>query len=159
LGAQVTRDGKTDDTLQWSELSKELRHKGLKDGLITSISLNAPSGRVGAAYQQVGRTPADRPIVSAAAIAVESGDEIRLTVCVGGLLHDLLIINQTVKSGDANIAADQAVADIGKAHAPETDYQSDFRGSAEYRRQIAPVLARRAVLDAFNRLRQPIVSA
>lgn len=154
LGARVTLDNHSGDPMLWAELSKEIRQKGLKGRLITAISLT--SARLGGAYQQVGRTPADRPIVSAAAVALESDDDVQVTVCIGGLLHDLLIGTQTVKGIETEKAVELVVGKMFNPDTAESGYVSDFRGSAEYRREIAPVLARRTVQGALSRLKNAI---
>ncbi len=142
----------------WADLSRQVRQKGLKGRLITAVSLTLPEGRMGASYQQVARTPADRPIVCAAAVAYESSAGVQTTTAVGGLLQDILVFSQKIAGEGAAEAADELAAEVGKARTPESSYQSDFRGSAEYRREIAPMLARRALLDALDRLSRSAAS-
>jgi len=140
----------------WADLSKEIRRQGLKGRLITAISLNLPGGRMGASYQQVARTPADRPIVCAASVIFESGADTHATTAVGGLLHDILVFSQKVNRDNPSDASKELVAEVSKARTPESVYQSDFLGSADYRRSVAPVLAQRVLLGALDRLNQSL---
>jgi CO/xanthine dehydrogenase FAD-binding subunit len=140
----------------WADLSKEIRRQGLKGKLITAISLNLPEGRMGASYQQVARTPADRPIVSAASVVYESGDAVQATTAVGGLLNDILVLSQKLDRNYVATASAELAAEVRKTRTPEASYQSDFLGSAEYRRDVAPRLAQRALLAALERLNQSL---
>ena len=91
----------------------------LQGGVITAITL-ATDGT--AAAERTGRTPADRPIVVAVARRSEAGD---LRVAVTGA------------------AATPVVVDPGNLDT--LDPPSDFRGSTEYRNELARILTARAV--------------
>jgi len=91
----------------------------LQGGVITAITL-ATDGT--AAAERTGRTPADRPIVVAVARRSEAGD---LRVAVTG------------------VAATPVVVDPGNLDTLEPP--SDFRGSTEYRKELARILTARAV--------------
>jgi CO/xanthine dehydrogenase FAD-binding subunit len=83
------------------------------------------------AYESVARTPADLPIVCAAAAGWPSG---RTRLALGGFgMAPLLALDGPEPEG-AEIAARSAYSDAG-----------DEWASAEYRREIAPVLARRCI--------------
>ncbi len=137
----------------WADLSKEIRLHGLKGKLFTAISLNLPPGQMGASYHQVARTPADRPIVCAAAVAYETtGQGLETSTAVGGLMPDLLVISRPSARDALAACVDAVAAEVARPHAPESATLSDFRGSAAYRRSVAPVLARRALEGACARL-------
>ena len=91
----------------------------LGGGIITAVSL-ATLGKT--AVERVGRTPADKPIV--AAVARSHNDTIYLALC--GVANTPILINPD------NIKA---------AVSPP----ADFRGSREYRRQMASTLSQRVV--------------
>ena len=88
-------------------------------GIVTSISL-VKGGQT--ADARVARTPADAPIVAAVGRRDETGN-VHLALC-GVAEHPILV--------DAD--------DVEKVDPP-----ADFRGSAEYRREMAGVLAKRVV--------------
>ena len=92
----------------------------LSGGLVTSVSL-ASMGKTASA--RVGRTPADRPIVAALARLGEDGN-IRLAL-TGVANTPVLVDPDSVKAA--------------------INPTSDFRGSTEYRRQMAATLSKRVV--------------
>lgn len=94
----------------------------LSGGLITSISL-ATMGKTASA--RVGRTPADTPIVAAVARQTDDGS-IRLALC--GVANTPVLVDPN------NVKA--AVNPSG-----------DFRGSTEYRRQMAATLTNRVLRE------------
>ncbi len=146
LGAQVTITGEGAETIAWPDLSPD----HLRGRLITQITIDLPGGRLGAAYEQVGRTPADLPIVCAATVAqvVQEGLISTRTVVEGLLADDLVLLDLPVAASNPDI---DRIDGIG-ADAPGTALLSDYLGSAEYRRAVAPVLARRVLTSALGRL-------
>ena len=98
----------------------EVLASGLPDGgIITALSLD-PSGA--AAVERTARTPGDTPIVCAVAHATADS---RTTLALSGVAQHPI-----------TVAAD-AIADL--------DPPGDFRGSSEYRRHLASVLADRVL--------------
>lgn len=111
--------------------------------LITEIVIPLPhpdeAERV--AFEKVGRTPADQPIVCAAVKARIDGSRLR-DVCIGlGGVASMPV--RAAKTGQAleGQTGDDAVTTI----AGEIDPPSDFMGNAEYRRAMAMVLVRRGL--------------
>lgn len=145
LGARVEVAGETVETLPWPKLPPEK----LNGKLVTAVVIELPGGEIGAAYEQVGRTPADQPIVCAAAVADAAGEgAVSARVAVGGLLaDDLQQLELTVTASHPDISP---VSDIASG-LPETALLSDHLGSAAYRQSIAPTLARRALIAALGR--------
>jgi len=90
-----------------------------KDGILTSVSL-VKGGET--ADARVARTPADTPIVAAVGRRDEAG-EVHLALC-GVAERPILVEPDRIEN---------------------VDPPADFRGSAEYRRQMAGVLGRRVV--------------
>lgn len=125
------------DGLRRDELDLEtfLAHRTqlLEGALITRITVPIiPGARSGLA--RVSRSPADRAILFAAAVSTEGGAR----VAIGGLTsHARLLPIPTTQDQIGSALADW----------PAT---GDFRGSAEYRRLVAPVLARRALAEAMG---------
>lgn len=154
MKARVKMYGQPGEMLFWTDLASEVRTSGLKGRLITAITLKIPDGKTGAAYEQVARTPADHPIVCVASVAYSSSAQIIETnTAIGGLLNSRLItISQAITDGDVATAAEALLGKITPDRTPETAYVSDFLGSAEYRRSVAPVLTRRALTSALEEI-------
>ncbi len=135
-------DGKAEYTTEWKTLAEHVRNSGLHGEVITSITIDTPP-ELGAAYEQVARTHADLPIVSAAAVARQStGGRIAVTATIGGLLHGIATVKGEVSQGK-NI--DEVLDQIAAFGDDYEAYQSDYRGSASYRRSVAMTLAKRTV--------------
>ena len=104
-------------------------------GLITELRLPWPNDSVRGGLSRVARTPADHPIVAAAAVV--DGNNAR--VAIGGV--STLPVLVRLDSVD-DLAQAVATALSGQ------DLVSDFRGSAEYRQAMAPIIAHRALEQA-----------
>lgn len=106
-------------------------------GLITELRLPWPASGVRGGLARVARTPADHSIVAAAAVV----DANSVRVAIGGVTQRPVLVH--LDAGD----------DLTPAIASAVQGQqriSDFRGSAEYRQAMAPILARRAVGQAHS---------
>jgi CO/xanthine dehydrogenase FAD-binding subunit len=104
-------------------------------GLITQVRVPRPAAGCQGGADRVTRTPSDQPIVAAAALVTPRG----IRIALGGVAPQPLLIQL---GGDADLeqVVTAAVADLNPP--------ADFRGSAGYRRAMAPVVARRAVAQA-----------
>ena len=98
----------------------------LGNGLVTSVSITT-TGQTAA--DRVARTPADKPIVAALA-RLGDDNQVRLALC-GVAPTPVLVAPNNVKA---------AINPPG-----------DFRGSAEYRRQMAATLATRVVSEVIEK--------
>lgn len=101
-------------------------------GLMTEIRLTWPSETVQGGMARVARTPADRPIVAAAALGDKSGRRLAL----GGVADKPLLLR---------LRADDDLEQALEAKLAKVALLSDWQGSAEYRRAMALVLGRRAL--------------
>ncbi len=95
------------------------------------------------ALARVARSPLDQAIVTAVAAVSPA----LARVAVAGASATPIVVEAI-----PGIHADQTVADLVAAVATRTAPQGDYRGSAEYRRAMAEVLARRALTQAFASL-------
>lgn len=120
--------------------------------LISEIRLPLLVGPLGAAYKAVGRTPRDQPIVCAVArleMAHGIGSNVRLALGGGADLPvraldaERLLERKELSPQRIHEAAQKASQDLTPP--------GDFRGSSEYRRAMANVLARRALSQAIAR--------
>jgi carbon-monoxide dehydrogenase medium subunit len=158
LRVRVELFGRPGEPPVWPDLASEIRLTGLPAGqLITGVVLTLPEGTLGGGYAQVGRTPGDKPIVCAAAVAYPAGDgSIETYTAVGGLLHDLIVVGEVIAASGAASGVESAVGKVLREHAPESAYISDYLGTPEYRRAVAPVMARRALMRALATIGVPV---
>lgn len=119
-------------------------------GLIVGITALAEAA--GTAIATVARTPRDRPIVAAVVRLTRQGDGcVEARIALGGVAArpvrareaEALLAGRRFDDRLAGAAAERAAADLQ----PPTD----FRGTAEYRRAMAAVLARRALQEAWSK--------
>ncbi len=107
----------------------------LGGGLVLEIKLPWPAETARGGLARVARTPTDQPIVAAAALA--DGNEQRLAL--GGVAAAPLLL-RLIAQPDLPAALDAALQGASLL--------SDWQGSAEYRREMALVLGRRALAGA-----------
>jgi len=123
--------------------------------LITELRVQRPPAKSAAGFEVVGRSPKDKPIVCAAAyVEVDEGLPNAIRVAVGGAhaqpvrFHktEHILSGQFLTSDKVTQALAPALADLSPV--------ADFRGSAEYRLAMAGVLARRAIMGAWQAARR-----
>jgi carbon-monoxide dehydrogenase medium subunit len=123
--------------------------------LLTELRVKHPPSRSAAALEVIGRSPRDKPIVAAAAyVEVEEGLPVTLRLAVAGadakpvrlLKAEHLLKGQLLTEDKITPALASAVEQLHPS--------GDYRGSAEYRREMAQVLTRRALLSAWERARR-----
>lgn len=123
--------------------------------LLTELLVKWPPVRSAAAFEVVGRSPKDKPIVCAAAyVAVEEGLPVEVRLAVGGADARPVRLLKTEHLLKGQLLT---VARIGSALAPalaELHPVADFLATAEYRLEMAAVLARRALLAAWEKARR-----
>ena len=121
--------------------------------LITEVALSLPQGQTGAAVQRIARTPAEAPIVCAAAVlSFSSGMCTTARLALGGVSEtpvrlpkvEVMLAGQAVNSELIEAAAEKVTELV--------DPTGDFRGSAAYRKAMAGVLSARALKGASARL-------
>ena len=116
-------------------------HQGsstLDGGLVTQVQISLPPPAA-AGLARVAYTLSDHPIVAAVAVVAEGSNRIAL----GGVAARPLVI-EFDHAGAAEDAVAQAIAEA-KAYA-------DFRGSADYRRAMGILMAKRALQQAQGRV-------
>lgn len=127
--------------------------KFLDGGLITGVTALSGAGAPGTALARVARTPRDEPIV-AAAVRLTREDEL----CGGACIALAGVADRPIRMYQAEDrlkgqhwseeALDAAVTTVRATSHP----YSDYRGSHEYRAEMAAVLTRRALLAAWQKV-------
>lgn len=140
-GGVVHEDRDLEDFLAWP-----------KAGLLIE-AVRVPIRSVLTGYARVARTPRDLPTV-AVVVALEQHEgfvqHVRIAACGLAAQPGRLPGAEEVLEGAAPIEA--LVEQAAEAASAAVTPPSDLRGSAEYRRHLAGVLTRRAVMAAAGRL-------
>ncbi|MBN1922854.1 MAG: FAD binding domain-containing protein [Anaerolineae bacterium] len=123
--------------------------------LLTGLLVKRPPTRSAAAFEVVGRSPKDKPIVCVAAyVAVDEGLPVEVRIAVGGAdAHPMRLLKTEHLLKGQLLTASR----IESALAPvlmELHPVADFLATAEYRLEMTQVLTRRAVLSAWERARR-----
>jgi CO/xanthine dehydrogenase FAD-binding subunit len=128
--------------------------------LLTGVRLRRPPARSAAAFEVVGRSPKDKPIVCAAAyVHVEEGLPKEVRVAVGGADAKPARLLKAEHRLKGQLLGPKRIVEALDAALEELNPQGDFRGSAEYRLEMARVLARRALESAWERARRDMMPA
>lgn len=123
--------------------------------LLTELRVKRPSARSAAAFEVVGRSPKDKPIVCAAAyVEIDEGLPLEVRLAVGGANPDPARLHKTEHLLRGQLLNSDKVEQALKPALAELEPVPDFRGSAEYRLDMARVLARRALMAAWQRARR-----
>jgi aerobic carbon-monoxide dehydrogenase medium subunit len=114
--------------------------------LLTEITVPITNPR--ASLQTVARTPSDKPIVSACATARIDKDVARdVRIALGGVTETAVRAYEAEKELEGKGLSDSVIERAAHAAAEGLSPRSDYRGSAEYRKEMAIVLTRRAVKE------------
>ena len=113
-------------------------------GLVTQLRIHLPLRAVGG-IARVTRTPADHPIVAAVAVIAEDQDAVR--IALGGVAPRPLLIELEPAALRPSGRVEAAKAAVDRAIDDGESWQ-DFRGSAEYRREMGALMAKRALAQA-----------
>ncbi len=117
--------------------------------IVTGLRVAVTGDATGYALETVARTPADAPIVLAvAALAVQAGRCTHARLVMGGVAPMPLRVPLVEAALTGQSLTPDLIADAAAQLAPLVHPAGDFRGSSEYRREMAVVLARRALSQA-----------
>ena len=123
--------------------------------LLTELRIKRPPARAAAAFEVLGRSPKDKPIVCAAAmIAADEGLPATVRLAVGGAHTQPARLHKAEHILRGQLPnTDRITAALGPALA-ELQPPDDYLGSAEYRLAMAEVLIRRAITAAWDAARR-----
>lgn len=123
--------------------------------LLTEVRIKRAPVRSAAALEVVGRSPKDKPIVCAAAyVAVEEGLISVARVAVGGADTRPVRLHKTEHLLKGQLITPERIAHALEPSLLELHPVEDYRGSAEYRKEMAKVLVGRALLAAWEKSRR-----
>jgi CO/xanthine dehydrogenase FAD-binding subunit len=126
-----------------------------RNGLIEEVALPAVRPGAGGALAVVAPTPRDRPIVDAAALIVRRGGVVESArLAVGGVAAPPVCFPRVADSLVGRAPVEAVTRELARAVSDEVRPEGDWRGSAEYRREMAGVVAARAVASAWERARE-----
>ncbi len=115
--------------------------------LLTEI--NIPIANPRASLQTVARTPSDKPIVSVCAIArIDTGVVRDARIALGGIAETAIRTAEAEKEIEGKELSKSAIENaVGAISRSPLKPRGDHRGSVEYRKEMAIVLARRALKE------------
>lgn len=147
LDAQMTLMEKTTRTIALAEFLRELREsREIRKSLVTEISVPMTNPR--ASMHIVARTPSDKPIVSAIASArIENQVARDVRIALGGVGEIALRASAAEKILEGQALSEASIEQAAKLASQGLSPRGDFRGSAEYRKEMAIVLTRRALKE------------
>lgn len=117
--------------------------------IIREVVLSGALETAHSAYRRISRTKADQFIVcSAAAIEIENGRCRTAHLAIGGAWPTPRLIREANDILEGKLLSRELVAEVERLVERHADPPSDFRAGAEYRREVAAVLARRALIAA-----------
>jgi len=154
LDAVVTVQGPNGPRdIAFAQFPAGLMTPALKDGeLLTSVRFPLWRKGHGYAFIEFARRHGDFAIVSAAALLQEDGGKIRrASLTLGGIAPAPVRVTAAEKALTGAAASAALFRDVGEI-CRKLDVMEDVHVSAAYRRQLAAVLARRALEKAHERV-------
>jgi len=136
-----------------ASLLKGTTEQTLSSGIITCINIPALTAREAFGTAYVARTPADIPIVNAAIYLMldDNGNvDFPFAAMCGASVDG--VVNLHLETLDGNPLNEANIASAAKWVMAQVDPVGDYRGSAEYRREMARVTVQRALMDCKNQL-------
>lgn len=150
LDARVSVLRKQVQTVSFADFLSMREHL-LMMALLTEVSF--PMSNPRAALQTVARTPSDKAIVSACAAAQRDNGILKdVRIAVGGEGEIAVRARDMEKALEGQAATGELVARAAALASAGLTPVGDFRGSVEYRKEMAVVLTRRAVEEINSTL-------
>jgi CO/xanthine dehydrogenase FAD-binding subunit len=123
--------------------------------LLTAVEVPLPADGTGSAYVRLEyRRQMEIAVVGATASVTLAGGEVAAAgVAITALAPTIRLVPEAAGALVGSDAGEEAVAEAARAAAAATEPISDVRASADYRRAMAEVVARRALAAAVSRAR------
>jgi carbon-monoxide dehydrogenase medium subunit/2-furoyl-CoA dehydrogenase FAD binding subunit len=122
------------------------------DELLTEIRIPASAPQSGQAFLELARQHGAFAIASAAAVlTLDDGHIGQARLCLGGVGPGPLRADRAEERLAGEAPSPSLFAEAARLAAEDTDPSGDIHGSAEYRRHVAEVYARRALDLAYQR--------
>ncbi|WP_376792047.1 FAD binding domain-containing protein [Thermoflexus sp.] len=124
-----------------------LRRQGM---ILTEVRLPLSAAPIGASFHKVARTPADAPIVGVAVRLFRGVDGAchGVRIAVGGVAARPVRLMEVEYTLEGRPPDPERFAEAARQAQALVHPLGDFRGSADYRREMVGVLLRRALMDA-----------
>lgn len=146
LGAEVKLQAEAESWISLDDFLAE-RETYLAPGCLIVAVRWPVSAASGCALARVARTPADHAILTAVARVERSGESVASArLALGGLTRTPFLIATASRDWTPG-----AIVEAVRAAAQNAPVVSDVRAAAAYRREVAPVVARRALAGAWER--------
>lgn len=124
-------------------------------GLIVEVFVPLSPKNLGVALTEVSRTPCDRPIVNAAVLVSRQGDVCHVVrLALGGVAPHPLRLPAVEAMLTGSTPNDELLAAIAQTVSGAVTPATDTRASAEYRREMAGVVAARALRQAWAQIQE-----
>lgn len=160
-GALLTNDGPPEVCLTLYVLNAQLRFLDAAQteasftewrenpvGVVSGVRLPNNPLRINGALERIARTPRDAAILAVAATVTHNGN--RVTSAQLAIGHNPNINLEITPSDGAVTSASQLTHGLPELIHTKSVARSDYLASAEYRREMAVVLAHRAIEKAFR---------
>ncbi|MBI3993756.1 MAG: xanthine dehydrogenase family protein subunit M [Candidatus Lambdaproteobacteria bacterium] len=149
-GAEGTRE------LPLADLWRGPRQTTLAPGeLLTALRLPPPPVRGGSAFTRLTRSAMDIALVNAAAqVALDAQGHIaQAALALGAVAPVVLLVPQAAEAVRGRAWSAELAAEVARLASAAAQPIDDIRASADYRREMAGVLAARAMAQAVERAR------
>jgi aerobic carbon-monoxide dehydrogenase medium subunit len=125
------------------------------DEVLAEVRLDLPAGRVGSTFVELARRHGDFAIAGVGALLAlaEDGSVARARLTLIGVGERAVRATRAEALLEGEKPGDELLAEAAAAVDQAISPSSDLHGSAEYRRHVAKVLARRALATAWRRAR------
>lgn len=151
----VVRNGDGEKEVGLEEFYRDRRNVFRKGDLLVEVRVPVEASRFSGAFEKVGRKRLDVAVVNcAAALSVSGGAILEARIALNGVGPIPLRARDAERSLAGASASEADFGNAARLAAAALEPRSDHRASAEYRKKVAAVLVRRALVRAAGRVRE-----